>query len=99
MKIPVLVEPVAGNGYRARALEFAISAEGATEDEAVRKYQELIQEKLKAGARVFQIEVAEQDNPWLRMAGTLDLNDPLVKEWIEIMEENRQKADEDPDFL
>jgi hypothetical protein len=46
-----------------------------------------------------QVEVPDADNPWLRMAGTLDPNDPLVQEWIEIMKENRRKADEDPDYL
>jgi hypothetical protein len=30
------------------------------------------------------------------MAGIFDPNDPLVKEWIEIMAENRRKANEDP---
>jgi predicted RNase H-like HicB family nuclease len=100
MKISVLIEPVAGNGYRARNGEpFDRSAEGATEEEAVRKLQELIRGKLSTGVRLLQVELPEPDNPWLQMAGTLDLNDPLVKEWIEIMEENRRKADEDPDYL
>jgi hypothetical protein len=43
--------------------------------------------------------VVEHDNPWLQMAGMIDLEDPLVKEWIQILEENRRKADEDPDYL
>jgi hypothetical protein len=31
------------------------------------------------------------------MAGMLDPEDPLVQEWIQIMEENRRKVDEDLD--
>ena len=38
-------------------------------------------------------------NPWLRVAGILDKDDPVVKEWVEIMKENRRKADADADYL
>ena len=38
MQIPVLVEKVKGNGYRARGTEpFAISAKGSTREEALAK--------------------------------------------------------------
>jgi predicted RNase H-like HicB family nuclease len=100
MQIPVLIEPVAGNGYRARGSEpFALTAEGSTREDALRKLRELIEIKLKAGAEIVPLEIPNGNNPWLRMAGTLDLDDPLVKPWQAIMEENRRKADEDPDYL
>src|SRR5437763_16599291 len=100
MQIPVLIEAVAGNGYRARGSEpFALIAEGATREEALRKLRELIAVKLDAGAEIVPLDIPDGENPWLRMAGTLDSNDPLVKEWKLIMEENRRKADEDPDYL
>ena len=100
MQIPVLIEPVAGNGYRATGGEpFALTVEGTTREEALHKLRELIQTKLKTGAQIVPLEIPDGDNPWLRMAGSLDLEDPLVKEWKLIMEENRRKADEDPDYL
>jgi len=100
MQIPVLIERVAGNGYRARGGEpFAFTAEGATREEALQKLRESIKEKLSTGAEIVPLELPANDNPWLKMAGTLDLEDPLVKEWIQIMEENRRKEDEDPDYL
>ncbi len=100
MQIPVLIEPVAGNGYRARGGEpFAFAVEGATRDEALRKVRELIDSRLNAGAEVVHLEIPANDNPWLSMAGMWDPNDPLVKEWKQIMEENRQKDEEDPDYL
>ena len=100
MQIPVLIEPVAENAYRARAAEpFALSAEGATRDEALQKLRELIGNKLRGGAEIVALDLPSNDNPWLKMAGMLNLEDPLVKEWIQIMEENRRKADEDPDCL
>jgi len=100
MQIPVLVESVAGNGYRARGGEpLALSAEGATRHEALEKLRELIRQRLSAGAEIVPLELPVKDNPWLQMAGMIDLEDPLVKEWTQIMEENRRKADEDPDYL
>jgi hypothetical protein len=100
MQIPVLVEPVAGNGYRAKGGEpFGFTAEGATREEALRKLREQIDSRLSSGAQVVLVEVPAKDNPWLRMAGWLDKDDPRVKEWEQIIQENRQKADEDPDFL
>jgi hypothetical protein len=100
MQIPVLIEPVAENGYRARAAEpFAFSAEGATRDEALQKLRELIADKLRSGAEIVPLDLPGNDNPWLKMAGMLDPEDPLVKEWNQIMEENRRKDDEDPDYL
>jgi hypothetical protein len=100
MQIPVLIEPVAGNGYRARAAEpFALSAQGATRGDALQKLRELIGDKLRSGAEIVPLELPGADNPWLNPIGRLNPEDPLVKEWIQIMEENRRKADEDPDYL
>lgn len=50
MQIPVLVERVKGNGYRARGTEpFAVSAKGATRAQALGKLRAKIQAKLKKG--------------------------------------------------
>jgi hypothetical protein len=35
----------------------------------------------------------------VRFAGMFNPNDPLVQEWLQIMAENRRKADDDPDVL
>jgi predicted RNase H-like HicB family nuclease len=51
MQISVLVEPVAGNGYRAKGAEpFGFSAEGATREEAIAKVRQLCQARLSGGA-------------------------------------------------
>ena len=44
------------------------------------------------------MDIPEQDNPWLKMSGMWDKDDPLVQEWKEIMRENRLK-DENNLFL
>jgi hypothetical protein len=99
MQIPVLIEPIEGNGYRAKGgAPFAFSVEAATREEALERLRQLIEGSLRAGAEVVALEVGAQTNPWLRGAGIFDPDDPLVKEWIEIMEENRRKDEEDPDY-
>ncbi len=53
MQIPVVVEPVKGKGYRARGTEpFALSAGGATREEALAKLRTKIQARLKKGTEI-----------------------------------------------
>jgi hypothetical protein len=92
MQIPVLIERVLGNGFRASgAVPFMFTVEGTTREEVVRKLQQLVVSKLEAGSELIQVDVPDQDNPWLKMAGMWDKDDPLVQEWKEIMRENRLK--------
>lgn len=92
MQIPVLIERVLENGFRASgAVPFTFTVEGTTREEVVEKVQQMIASKLEAGSELIQVDVAEQDNPWLKMAGMWDKNDPLVQQWKEIMRENRLK--------
>jgi hypothetical protein len=98
MKIPVLIERIAANGYRARSGEpFVLTAEGATRDDALNNLRRLMDAKLHNGAELAEVSVGEQENPWLSPVGFLPANDPLVDEWIETMKENRRKLDEEPD--
>jgi len=58
MQISVLVEPVAGNGYRAHGAEpFGVSAEAATREEAVAKVRQLCQARLSGGAELVTVKV------------------------------------------
>ena len=53
MNIPVLLERVDQNGYRARSGEpIVLTAEGSTRDEALGKLRQLIQNKLTNGAEL-----------------------------------------------
>ncbi len=98
MQIPVLVEPVAGNGFRATGGEpLAFTAEGPTREEAVEKLRQLIQSRLDAGAQLVPLELPAREHPLARFAGMYDPNDPLVQEWLETVAENRRKANEDPE--
>jgi len=97
MQIPVLVEPIANNGFRARASEpLPVSAEGATPEEAVRNLRAAMDRQLKNGKQLRSVDIAPE-NPWLALAGMHDPNDPLVQEWKLEMAAYRQEIEDDPD--
>jgi len=96
MQIPVLVEPGTANGFRARSGEpFALTAEGPTAEEAVRKVREQLRALLAAGGQVIPVEIQTADNPWLKIAGMFK-DEPLFDEWQEAMRERRRQIDADP---
>lgn len=97
MQIPVFLEPVAGNGFRARGGEpLALTAEGATPDEALRKLRELLASRLTGGARLIALEVPDGDNPWLKGAGVFK-DDPMFDAWQQAIADYRREVEEDPD--
>jgi len=100
MQIPIVVERVKGNGYRARSGEpVPVSSRGQTREDAIKNLREKIHARLKEGSEIVGLEVGPTLNPWLESAGIFSPKDPLVQEWIQIMAENRRKMDEDPDVL
>ena len=99
MEIPVLIERVKGNGYRARGPEpFAVSAKGATRAEALSKLRQKILSRLQAGAEVVGLELGNGANPWLDFAGVYSADDPVIQEWKAAVTEYRRSMDETPDL-
>ena len=99
MQIPVLIERVKGNGYRARGTEpFAISAKGATREEALAKLRAKIQTRLKNGTEIVGLEIGAQPHPWMEFAGMFK-DDPWIDDWKKSIEEYRQRIEDDPDAL
>jgi predicted RNase H-like HicB family nuclease len=97
MDIPVIVERVAGNGYRATgAAPFSVSAEGATREEALRKLTEAIEGRLRGGAELVMLHLSAVDNPWLKMEGVFK-DDPMFEEWQQAIAEYRRERDAEPD--
>ena len=95
MEIPVLVEPINGNGYRARSGEpVRMSARGATREEALSKLQEKLRGRLSDGTELVSIPSAPQPHPLAEFAGMFK-DDPYFEEVMEIMAENRRKMDKD----
>ncbi len=98
MQIPILVERIAGNGYRARGSEpFAVTAKGATREEALAKIRAKIQARLKEGTELVGLEVGPEANPWVEFAG-MHKDDPMIDDWKKAMADYRKKVDEDPEY-
>jgi len=56
MQIPVLIESVSGNGFRATGgVPLALSAEGTTRDEAIARLKSLIADRLAVGAELISV--------------------------------------------
>lgn len=98
MEIPVLVERVAGNGYCAKGGEpFAFSASGATAEEALQKFQEMIQKRIATGASLFTVQVPTAQHPLASNAGWLR-DDPMFEAWKQAMADYRRERDSEPDL-
>jgi hypothetical protein len=94
MEIPVLIEPVDGNGFRASSGEpFAIVVEGATREDVLARFKAHVAMKLRDGASVASIEV-KNEHPWAKAIGIYDKSDPLVQEWLDLIEQNRSRPEE-----
>lgn len=99
MQIPVLVERLKRNGYRARLSEpFAVSSKGSTREEALTKLRAKIETRLGNGTELVGLEIGSQSDPWMEFAGMFK-GDPWIDDWKKSIEEYRQKIEEDPDAL
>jgi predicted RNase H-like HicB family nuclease len=98
MEIPVLIEPISGDGYRARGVEpLGLTAEGATPEEALRNLQQRIQGHLAGGVQLACLELPATLDPWLRMEGMYK-EDPLYDEWQKAIAEYRREIEDDPEI-
>ena len=99
MQFPVLVEPVANNGYRASSgAPLALSADGATEEEALAKLRHQLNARMNAGSKIVPLEVSVAPHPLAEFAGMFK-DDPLFEAVVETMAENRRRRNADPDVL
>src|SRR5271155_513714 len=95
MQIPVLVERLKGNGFRARGKDpFILSAKGATREEALTKLRAKIQTRLKNGTEIVGLEVNVQAHPVAEFAGMFK-DDPDFEDVLKIMADSRKRMNED----
>ena len=95
LQIPVIVEPVAGNGFRATGgAPFDCTAEGCTREEALQKLRESMDRRLSDGAELVPLQVGESEHPWKLFAGMFK-DDPLFDEWQRAIVEYRRQVDVD----
>jgi len=97
MQIPVLIESVSGNGFRARGGEpLALSAEGTMRDEAIARLKSLIADRLAVGAELISLDVETMGHPLAPVPGWSEA-DPLLDEWQEAIATYRRRVENDPD--
>jgi hypothetical protein len=97
MQIPVLVESLGLNRFRAQAPPpFDVTADGATSSEAVEKLREKMAESMAGGKQVVAMEIpAKAEHPWMPYVGQF-AGDPQFDAWQEAIAEYRhQRAQED----
>jgi hypothetical protein len=95
MQIPVLIERIAGNGYRARGGEpLALTAEGATREAALAKLKEQVEARLRR-AELVPMDLSPGPHPLAEFAGMFK-NDPDFKKVLHVISQNRKKMDKDP---
>ena len=100
MQIHVLINPIANDRFQAcGGPPFSFVAEGESPYEAVQNLRKLIQERLKAGAAVFHMDVPAHESPMVQWQGSWKPDDPLYEEWRQAVEEYRRQVDEDPNAL
>ena len=95
MQIPILIEPIGGNGYRASGL--AVVVEAATRDEALAKFQEKLRARLRKGLEIVVLETGPEPHPLAKFVGMYK-DDPRIKDWKKSMAEYRRKIDQHPEL-
>ena len=94
MEIPIIVEPTGENSFRASSGGlWGLEIEAPTRDEAVQRLRELIDDRLDAGAEVFELEIRGRVHPLARFAGMLK-DDPLLQPWKDAMAEYRRQTED-----
>jgi predicted RNase H-like HicB family nuclease len=95
VEIPVLIEAIPGNGYRASTGQpLSLTEEGATREEALAKLRQALAARLAAGTQVVPLQLPGSEHPLARYAGDLK-DDPLFEEWQEAIAEYRRQKDEE----
>jgi hypothetical protein len=97
MQIPILIERIAGNSYRANSgPPLAVVVEAPTREEALARLKERLEERLRDGAEIVPLDVAPEPHPLAKYVGMFK-DDPLIKSWKKSMAEYRRQIDKDPD--
>ncbi len=81
MEIPVLLEPLATGGFRARSADpFELTAQGDSPDLALRNLRDMIETRIASGSVLTTIEVSETPVSRHPDAG-MYRDDPLFDRW------------------
>jgi hypothetical protein len=98
MQIPILIEPIEGGRFRARAGEpFVLSADGDTAQEAAKCLEQQLGDRLRAGAQIAFVNIPNgvpaSESPPPLPADDLYKTDWVFREMQEAIAENRRIED------
>lgn len=97
MRIPVLIESLPDQTYRATQAAWAVSAEGATSEEALGRLRSELKRRIASGDQMISMEVdeapADSGHPLARFAGCMK-DEPLYEEWQRAVAEYRTQCDQ-----
>ncbi len=97
MQIPVLIEPIPRDRFRATSGDpLRLETEGGSRDEAVRKIRDLLERRIAAGAELVEIDVTSSEHPLAGFAGMLR-DEPLLDAWREARAEYRSEKEAEGD--
>lgn len=97
MHVLILIEPIEGNRFRARAGEpFSLSAEGETEEEAAQNLKTILRDRLQSGIRLALLDLGNGSPATL---APLHFEPLPGEDWFfqtmqEAIAENRQRENE-----
>jgi CHASE3 domain sensor protein len=93
MEIPILVEPVANDGFRAASGEpLRLETEAPTREQAIEQLRQLIARRLESGTELLSLPIDAATHPLARFAGTLR-GAPLADSLREAIDEYRDQRD------
>ena len=100
MDIPILLEPLPADGYRATSLlPTRLSVEAASREEALRQVTRLVHEQLAHSEVVhLNVPLAGESHPWRSLAGTWK-DHPDIDEFDQHLSDYRRQVDADPNRL
>ena len=89
----VLLEPCDGRIKATSGGPLDLTADGETEEEALANLRAAALQRVKNGARLIEMPIADKfADPLLSLAGVFK-DDPTFDEWQQAIQENRRRAD------
>jgi predicted RNase H-like HicB family nuclease len=97
MNLPVIIESIKNNGYRAHVIgePDRWNAEGATPEEALRRLESVVTTNVDSGVCVTSLSVPNRPDPLMKYAGTWK-DHPLLGDWRNAIAEYREEIEKDP---
>src|SRR5262245_501999 len=96
MEIPVLLQSVTGNGYRASVSEpFGLSAEGSTREAALQSLQQLLNDRANQGDEIVTLRLPIPHR--VLPAAPVWPDDEITRAWLAGIAEHRQQSSRKPD--